>query len=284
MDQLRTKLIQLAIEEDIGNGDHSSLSCLTPSNKAKSVLLVKEPSIIAGISVAKEICNLISSEFSFEVYKKDGEKLLKNDIAFSLEGPAIKLLQAERLVLNFMQRMSGIATKTNELVESVKHTNVKLLDTRKTTPGFRVFEKEAVRIGGGFNHRFGLFDMIMLKDNHVDLSGGVTNAIRKAVDYKREKCLDIGIEVEVRTLKEVEEVLKFGYIQRIMFDNFNAESVAEAVRMVNGTIETEASGGINERNLIEYAETGVDFISIGAITHHVKSTDLSLKVKIDHRI
>lgn len=274
---LADKLIQLAIFEDIGDGDHTSLACIPSNAIGKAQLLVKQNGILAGVKVAEQIVKAVSSELQIQTFVLDGASIKVGDVALTIEGPEIKILQAERLVLNFMQRMSGIATQTNRLMQMVNHTSVKLLDTRKTTPGFRWFEKEAVRIGGGQNHRFGLYDMVMIKDNHVDFAGGIKPALEKVFAYLAANNKSIPIEIEVRNFQELETVLSIGKVQRIMLDNFQPSALRKAVELINNNYETEASGGINESNLVEYAETGVQFISIGALTHQVKSLDLSLK-------
>ncbi len=277
---LSIDLIRLAIAEDIGDGDHSSLACIPLNAKGKAKLLVKENGILAGISVAQKVAELISADLKLEICLTDGEEINPGDIAFCLSGPELQILQSERLILNFMQRMSGIATFTNRLVKMVSHTSVTLLDTRKTTPGLRWFEKEAVRIGGGQNHRFGLYDMVMLKDNHIDFAGGIEKAIQLTNSYLQTKGKDLKIEVEVRNFEELETVLRTGNIHRIMLDNFSPKSIRKAINIIDKRYETEASGGINESNLESYAETGVDYISIGAFTHQIKSLDLSLKAVV----
>jgi len=273
-------LIKAALAEDIGDGDHSSNCAFPQGMKGRMHLLVKEPGVLAGVKVAQEVFSIVDSEISMDLRIADGDKVKPGDIAFYLDGPAHSLLQGERLALNLMQRMSGIATKTRGLVDMIAHTKARLLDTRKTTPHLRVFEKEAVRWGGGYNHRFGLFDMIMLKDNHVDFAGGVKPAIQKAIEYKQQHGLDIPIEVEVRDFKELQEVLESEGVLRVMFDNFTVEDTYKAVEMVASQIETESSGGITGKTLVAYAETGVDFISMGALTHSVMGLDMSLKASL----
>jgi len=243
-------------------------------------LLVKEPGVLAGVNVAREVFKIVDPEIKMDTRLGDGEIVDIGDIAFYLDGPAHSLLQGERLALNLMQRMSGIATKTRSLVDQISHTAAKLLDTRKTTPHLRVFEKEAVRWGGGHNHRFGLFDMIMLKDNHIDFAGGVKEAIHKALDYKLKHNLQIPIEVEVRDFNELELVLESEGVLRVMFDNFSVEDTGKAVEIVAGRIQTESSGGITAKTLVPYAETGVDYISMGALTHSVSGLDMSLKAEL----
>lgn len=271
------KLIELAILEDIGDGDHSSLSCIPATAHGKVKLLVKQEGIIAGIEVAKLIFKRLDSSMKLEQLIEDGTHVKPGDIAFYVEGSVISLLQAERLVLNVMQRMSGIATQTNIYAEKLKGLKTKVLDTRKTTPGMRVLEKMAVKIGGGENHRMGLYDMIMLKDNHVDFAGGITQAIRKTQEYLKATGKDLKIEVETRSLDEIREAMAVGGIHRIMLDNFNIEKTREAVQLIDGKYETESSGGITLETLRDYAECGVDYISVGALTHQIKSLDLSLK-------
>ncbi len=270
-------LIERAIEEDVGQGDHSSNCCIPANAKGKMQLTIKEDGVLAGLEIAQRVFQKINPAISFDPLVKDGDFVKKGDIAFSVSGNRAYLLQGERLALNLMQRMSAIATQTHKLVKLIEGTNTKILDTRKTTPNLRLFEKMAVRMGGGYNHRMGLYDMIMLKDNHIDFAGGIANAITKAGAYLKEKKLDIPIEVETRNFDELETVLKIGKIQRVMFDNFSIEDTYKAVKMVNGKLETESSGGITEKTIRSYAETGVDFISVGAITHSVKSLEMSLQ-------
>jgi nicotinate-nucleotide pyrophosphorylase (carboxylating) len=279
-EELADKLIQLAILEDIGDGDHTSLACIPANTIGKAQLLVKQNGILAGVQVAKQIIKAVSAELEMQIFIQDGASINPGDVALTIAGPELKILQAERLVLNFMQRMSGIATQTNRLMQSVNHTQVKLLDTRKTTPGFRWFEKEAVRIGGGQNHRFGLYDRVMIKDNHIDFAGGIKPALEKVFTYLETNQKNIPIEIEVRNFQELDTVLSIGKVQRIMLDNFQPSTLRKAVGLINNIYETEASGGINESNLVEFAETGVQFISIGALTHQVKSLDLSLKAVV----
>lgn len=274
---LKNKLIELAIAEDIGNGDYTSLACIPPSATNKAELKVKDSGIIAGIEIAKIIFNKLMPVHQLELLMKDGDKMKPGDIAFTIEGNTQKLLQAERLVLNFMQRMSGIATLTNQYVEKIADLNTKVLDTRKTTPGLRLIEKEAVKIGGGHNHRIGLYDMMMLKDNHIDYAGGITTAIEKAYAYQQQKNIKIPIEVEARNISEVEEILNTNKADRIMLDNFDYKTTRKAVKLINNRCETESSGGITLKTIREYAECGVDFISVGALTHQIHSLDLSLK-------
>ncbi|MCB0409783.1 MAG: carboxylating nicotinate-nucleotide diphosphorylase [Flavobacteriales bacterium] len=271
------QLIEIAIKEDIGDGDHTSLACIPNTAKGKAHLLVKENGIIAGVELAEKIFNRIDSSLVFKKAIEDGESIKVGDIVFTIEGSSQSILQAERLVLNFMQRMSGIATNTQYYVQLLKGLNTKVLDTRKTTPGLRAIEKWAVRIGGGHNHRFGLYDMIMIKDNHIDYAGGIESAINSTKKYLSEKNKNLKIEIEVRNLSELNEVLNIGGVHRIMLDNFNYDDLRTAVKLINGKYETEASGGINEHTIRNYAECGVDYISVGALTHQIKSLDLSLK-------
>jgi nicotinate-nucleotide pyrophosphorylase (carboxylating) len=271
------EIIQAAFAEDIGDGDHTSLACIDADKTGKAKLLVKEKGIIAGVELAKKIFEFADKNLAVQVFINDGNEINSGDVVLEVSGSELSILRSERLVLNFMQRMSGIATATHNLNQLIKHTNAKLLDTRKTTPLFRELEKMAVKIGGGENHRFGLYDMILLKDNHIDFCGGITKAIEKTHQYLQEKNINLKIEVETRSLDDVKEILEFGGIHRIMLDNFTPAKLKEAVELINGKYETEASGGINETNIRAYAETGVDYISVGALTHHIKSLDLSLK-------
>lgn len=275
--ELIDRLIDLAFAEDIGDGDHTTLSCIPEDAIGRSRLLIKEPGVLAGVEIAKEIFYRFDPTMQVEVLLGDGSEVKPGDVAMVVTGKVRSLLQTERLMLNVMQRMSGIATMTRRYVKQLEGTRTRVLDTRKTTPGMRMLEKEAVRIGGGVNHRIGLFDMILLKDNHVDFAGGIANAIRRAKDYCREKGKDLKIEIEVRNLDELRQVLDLGGIDRIMFDNFTPELTRQAVEMVGGRYETESSGGITFDTLRQYAETGVDFISVGALTHSVKGLDMSFK-------
>lgn len=284
MTLLTDELIELAIREDIGEGDHSSLASINPTKQHKAKLLVKESGILAGVEVARMVFKRIDKNLNLEVYLSDGQKVNSGDIAFTISGSAQSILAAERLVLNLMQRMSGISTYTAHLVGLISGTGTRLLDTRKTTPGLRTFEKMAVKIGGGENHRFGLYDMVMLKDNHIDFAGGVKAAIERTHQYLADKNLDLKIEIESRSLSELDEILAIGGVHRIMLDNFSFEDLKTAVALINGKYETEASGGITEKTIREYALCGVDFISVGALTHSVKSLDLSLKAMIDERL
>lgn len=275
--ELIDQLIRLALREDIGDGDHTSLACIPSEVQQKARLLVKDSGILSGVSIAKRVAEFVDPQLTFNVKINDGSPVSHGEVAFFVEGSARSILTAERLMLNILQRMSGIATHTNRLVKLVKHTGVELLDTRKTGPGMRVMEKLAVFHGGGKNHRMGLYDMVMIKDNHADYAGGVVQAIRNVKAYLADKNLNLNIEVESRNLEDVKLILEEGGIHRIMFDNFTPNLIREALIITQNQVETEASGGINEQNLLEYAETGVQFISIGALTHQVKSLDLSLK-------
>lgn len=270
-----------ALYEDIHEGDHSSLSSIDKDTQGKARLLVKDNGILCGLEVAKAIFAQVDNDLKMEIHINEGSTIKYGAIAFHVYGSAISILTAERLVLNCMQRMSGIASKTNEYVKAIKGTNAKVIDTRKTTPNLRFLEKYAVTIGGGFNHRFGLYDMIMLKDNHIDFCGGITTAVQKVHEYLKINHLDLRIEVETRNLENVKEVLTCGGIDRIMLDNFVPEKVKAAVDLINGKYETEASGGITLETIRSFAETGVDYISVGALTHSVKSLDLSLKAEIN---
>jgi nicotinate-nucleotide pyrophosphorylase (carboxylating) len=270
-------LAEAAFREDIGDGDHSTLASISPDATGKAQLRIKEGGILAGVSVAESIFRLRQPSLKFEAKKKDGDSMRPGEIAFEVEGSVHTILACERIVLNCMQRMSGIATLTSIYVNKIKGYKSRILDTRKSTPNFRLLEKEAVRIGGGYNHRFGLFDMIMLKDNHIEYCGGIGPAITKAYEYNRELSKPLKIEVETRSPDEVKQVLETGKVDRIMLDNFTPRQISEALSMINGRYETEASGGINLENIVEYAATGVDFISIGALIHQARSLDLSLK-------
>lgn len=269
--------IDSALKEDIGTGDHSSLSCIPKESHGKAKLLVKDNGIIAGIELAKLIFSRFDHNLFVELVKNDGDLVNTGDIAFTVSGSKRSILATERLVLNCMQRMSGIATQTNRLIGLMGNTNTKILDTRKTTPGIRMIEKWAVKIGGGYNHRFGLYDMIMLKDNHIDYAGGIRLAIEQAVAYCNAHQLSLPIEVEVRNTEELKEVIEVGKVQRIMLDNFSPAEILDVLPLIPKEFETEASGGITETTISEYAKTGVDFISVGALTHSVKGLDLSLK-------
>ena len=269
-------IIRLAIAEDIGSGDHTSLATIPQEATGKAQLKAKENGILAGIFIAEKVFKTIDPSVLFTPIKTDGEVISAGDIIFSVEGKSISILTAERLALNFMQRMSGIATFTRLLVKQIEGTNAKLLDTRKTTPLLRSLEKYAVKVGGGENHRFGLYDMIMIKDNHIDFAGGIKNAIEATHKYLIAKGLDLKIEIEVRNFNELHQVLNHGGVTRIMLDNFTPQNLKKAIELINGKYETEASGGINFQTIRSYAETGVDYISVGALTHQIKSLDLSL--------
>ena len=277
VNELEDRLIDLAFAEDIGDGDHTTLCCIPETAMGKSHLLIKEDGILAGVEVAKRVFARFDPEMKVEVLIGDGAHVRKGDIAMVVSGKVRSLLQTERLMLNIMQRMSGIATMTNKYVERLKGTNTHVLDTRKTTPGMRMLEKQAVKIGGGMNHRIGLFDMILLKDNHVDFAGGIANAINRCHEFLRVKGLDLKIEIEVRNFDELRQAMECGGINRIMLDNFSVADTRKAVEMVAGRFETESSGGITFDTIRDYAECGVDFISVGALTHSVKGLDMSFK-------
>ena len=266
-----------ALKEDIGDGDHTTLSCIEKNEKGSARLEVREAGVLAGVKIAQRVFELFDPSLQIEVFKKDGDWVNEGDVAFLLTGSIRSILSTERLVLNIMQRMSGIATKTNQMVKQISHTKAVLLDTRKTTPGIRLIEKQAVLIGGGQNHRFGLYDMLMIKDNHIDYAGGIAEAILKTNSYLKTKQKDLKIEIEVRSIGELIKVLEVGSIHRIMLDNFSPTEIKSALELIPNKYETEASGGIKEINIVAYAETGVDYISVGALTHSVKSLDLSLK-------
>lgn len=275
-------LIKEALNEDIGTGDHSTLSCISANEKGKAVLKIKQDGILAGVEIAKSIFEYMEPACSFTAFKKDGDVMLVGEQAFDVSAHEHTILQCERLVLNCMQRMSGIATLTRQYTDKLTGYKTKLLDTRKTTPNFRLLEKEAVRIGGGVNHRFGLYDMIMLKDNHIDYAGGIENAINKAHDYVQRHNLNIKIEVETRTIDDVKKVMAIGRdkVFRIMLDNYTPEQITEALKIIGNELETEASGGINLDTIERYAATGVDYVSVGGLIHQARSLDLSLKAVI----
>ncbi len=275
--ELIEDLLNLAFAEDIGDGDHTTLCCIPADKIGKAQLLIKEDGILAGVEIAKKVFHKFDPDMKVEVLIQDGTPVKKGDIAFYVTGKEQSLLQTERTVLNIMQRMSGIATQTNRYAKQLEGLHTKVLDTRKTTPGLRILEKQAVKIGGGCNHRIGLFDMILLKDNHVDFAGGIKNAITKAKDYLKKNKKDLKIEIEVRNFDELEEVMQVGGVDRIMLDNFNVADTKEAVKRIAGKYETESSGGITFDTLRSYAECGVDYISVGALTHSVKGLDMSLK-------
>ena len=275
------EIIDRALQEDIGEGDHSTLSCVPENATGKAELIIKEDGILAGVELALMIFHRFDPTLEVQVFLKDGQQVKKGEIAFVVKGSSRSILSTERLVLNFMQRMSGIATQTNKIVQLISGTNTKLLDTRKTTPGIRYMEKWAVRIGGGYNHRFALYDMIMLKDNHIDYAGGIGPAIDRANDYLFKNELDLKIEIEVRDKSELLQVLEKGNVNRIMLDNFTPDEIREVLPLIPEKYETEASGGITLETIRSYAETGIQFISVGALTHSVKSLDMSLKAKFD---
>lgn len=276
-ERLIDELIRLAFAEDIGDGDHTTLCCIPATEMGRSKLLIKEAGILAGVEIAKKVFQAFDPELKMTVYINDGAEVKPGDVAFIVEGKVQSLLQTERLMLNIMQRMSGIATMTHRYVALLEGLHTRVLDTRKTTPGMRLLEKQAVKIGGGVNHRIGLFDMILLKDNHVDFAGGIENAITRCHEYLKEKGKDLKIEIEVRNLDELREVLRVGGVDRVMFDNFTPELTREAVALIDGRFETESSGGITFETIRSYAEAGVDFVSVGALTHSVKGLDMSFK-------
>ena len=277
VDQLEDKLLELAFAEDIGDGDHTTLCCIPADAMGKSHLLVKEEGILAGVEMARKVFNKFDPTMKMDVMIHDGAHVKPGDIAFVVTGKVRSLLQTERIMLNIMQRMSGIATMTHKYVERVAGTGCHILDTRKTTPGMRILEKQAVKIGGGMNHRIGLFDMILLKDNHIDFAGGIANAINRCHEYLKEKNLDLKLEIEVRDFDELQQVLDQGGVDRIMLDNFTPADTKKAVGIINHRYEVESSGGITYDTIRDYAEQGVDFISVGALTHSVKGLDLSFK-------
>lgn len=272
--------IEAALKEDIGAGDFSTLASIPPGKKGKAVLKIKEDGIIAGIALAQEIFHFLEPDADFTLYKQDGDEVKSGETAFEVAADVHTILQAERLALNCMQRMSGIATLTRKYVDAIKDSRTEILDTRKTTPLFRMHEKDAVRIGGGCNHRMGLYDMIMLKDNHIDFCGGIKKAIEQTNQYLKENQLNLQIEIETRNIDDVRQVLDAGNVDRIMLDNFTPEQIEEALTLIDGRFETEASGGITLENIAAYAKTNVDFISVGAIIHHAVSMDLSLKAQL----
>lgn len=276
-ERLIDELIRLAFAEDIGDGDHTTLCCIPATEMGRSKLLIKEAGILAGVEIAKKVFQAFDPELKMTVYINDGAEVKPGDVAFIVEGKVQSLLQTERLMLNIMQRMSGIATMTHRYVALLEGLHTRVLDTRKTTPGMRLLEKQAVKIGGGVNHRIGLFDMILLKDNHVDFAGGIENAITRCHEYLKEKGKDLKIEIEVRNLDELREVIRVGGVDRVMFDNFTPELTREAVALIDGRFETESSGGITFETIRSYAEAGVDFVSVGALTHSVKGLDMSFK-------
>jgi len=276
MDNFINNLIDLAFNEDIGEGDHTTLCSIPDSAIGKASLVIKEAGILAGVEVAIKVFHKLDSQLKVDVLIKDGSSVKPGDVVFTVEGKVQSILQTERIMLNIMQRMSGVATATNKYVALIAGTGAKVLDTRKTTPGMRMLEKQAVKFGGGENHRIGLFDMILLKDNHIDFAGGIENAIAGANNYLKGKKKSLKIEIEVRNMDELNEVLRVGNVDRVMLDNFTPEATKEAVKLVNGRVELESSGGITSDTIRSYAETGVDYISVGALTHSVKGLDMSL--------
>jgi nicotinate-nucleotide pyrophosphorylase (carboxylating) len=275
--RLLREFILQCLAEDVGDGDHTSLACIHADKKGKAKLLIKEKGVLAGIRIADFIFTTIDKDLKLDIILEDGTIVVPGDIAFFLSGSQQSILKSERLVLNIMQRMSGIATSTNEYTSKLKGLRTRILDTRKTTPGFRFLEKEAVRIGGGLNHRMGLFDMIMIKDNHIDYAGGIEKAIRKTREYLKKNNLNLKVEIEARSVEDVRTILSLGQVDRIMLDNFSIKDTLTAVREISGRYETESSGGITLSTIRAYAECGVDYISVGALTHHTKSLDMSLK-------
>ncbi len=276
-EELINQLLDLAFAEDIGDGDHTTLSTIPADAMGRSRLIIKEEGVLAGVKEAEKVLHKVDPSIKMNVMIEDGARVKPGDIAFTAEGPVRSLLIAERTMLNIMQRMSSVATMTRKYQDELEGLHTKVLDTRKTTPGMRIMEKEAVKIGGGTNHRIGLFDMILIKDNHIDFAGGIEKAIERAREYCKEHGKDLKIEVEVRSLDDIRRVMAIGGVDRIMFDNFTPELTKEAVALVNGTMETESSGGITIKNLRQYGEAGVDFISVGALTHSVKGLDMSFK-------
>lgn len=279
-EDLLDEFIRSALHEDVGDGDHTSLATIPEGQQGRSKLLVKEDGVLAGVAVAVKVFHAVDSHLEIALFKSDGDAVHKGDVVLHVSGRVHSLLIAERLVLNIMQRMSGIATNTRRIAEKISATKTKVLDTRKTTPGMRFLEKEAVRIGGGVNHRIGLYDMILIKDNHVDYAGGIVPALEAANRYIRENNKDLQIEIEVRDLGELQQVLDYGQVDRIMLDNFDVPTLTEAVKRIGGQYKTEASGGITEETILDYAKTGVDYISVGALTHSIRSLDLSLKAMV----
>jgi len=275
--QLIDDLIRLALLEDIGDGDHTTLSCISNNLQGKAQLIIKQDGILSGVEVAKRVFELFDPSLTITVFINDGSEVKKGDIAFIVEGATVSILQCERLVLNFMQRLSGVATQTKQYVESLKGTNTKILDTRKTTPGMRLLEKYAVKMGGGENHRIGLYDMILIKDNHIDFAGGIVAALDKTNAYLKEKGKDLKIVIEARTMDDISKIIAYGGVFRILIDNFTPEETKDAIKLIGGRCKTESSGGITLQTIRAYAEAGVDYISVGALTHQIKSLDMSLK-------
>jgi nicotinate-nucleotide pyrophosphorylase (carboxylating) len=276
-DKFLSDFITRSLDEDLGDGDHSSLACISPDARGEAKLIIKEKGLLAGIRIAREIFRIADKTLNCEILLKDGSSVEPGNIAFLLSGPSQSILKSERLVLNIMQRMSGIATSTREYVTALEGLKTRILDTRKTTPGMRFLEKEAVRIGGGLNHRMGLYDMIMLKDNHIDYAGGIKKAITRTRDYLERHNMKLRVEIEARDLTDVRTIISCGGVDRIMLDNFSTEDTRRAVEEISGRFETESSGGISLATVRAYAECGVDFISVGALTHKIKSLDMSLK-------
>ena len=270
------ELILMALREDVGDGDHSTLACIPPTAQGKAKMVAKQDGILCGIEVAQRVFQLVNSDLKITLTKHDGDAIVKGDLLMLVEGSSASILTAERTALNYIQRLSGIATETHRMVAMLEGLHTRLLDTRKTTPNMRLLEKYAVKCGGGTNHRIGLYDMVMLKDNHIDFAGGIEAAIDRTHDYLKSNNKNLRIEIEVRNLDELERVMLHGGVDRIMLDNFDTETLRKAVQRIDGQYETEASGGITEASLRSYAETGVDFISVGALTHHIKSLDISL--------
>jgi len=275
--QLIDELISLALREDIGDGDHTTLSCIPSTLQGKAQLIIKQDGILCGVDVAKRVFELFDPSLKMTVFIKDGTPVKKGDIAFMVEGPSVSILQCERLTLNFMQRLSGVSTQTKAYVDLLKGTHTKILDTRKTTPGMRLLEKYAVKMGGGENHRIGLYDMILIKDNHIDFAGGVVEALDKTNAYLKEKAKDLKIVIEARTMDDISKIITYGGVFRILIDNFTPEQTKEAIKLIAGKCKTESSGGITFETIRAYAEAGVDYISVGALTHQIRSLDMSLK-------
>ena len=271
------ELINIALREDIGDGDHTTLSCIPTDLQGKAQLIIKQDGILCGVEVARRIFQIFDPSIKMDVFLNDGTEVTKGDIAFTVEGASVSILQCERLTLNFMQRLSGVATQTREYVNLLKGTKTKILDTRKTTPGMRLLEKYAVKTGGGENHRIGLYDMILIKDNHIDFSGGVVAALDKTNKYIKDKGKDLKIVIEARTMDDIDKILEYGGVYRILIDNFTPEETREAIRFIKGRCKTESSGGITKETIRAYAEAGVDYISVGALTHQIRSLDMSLK-------
>jgi len=275
--QLIDELISLALREDIGDGDHTTLSCIPTNLQGKAQLIIKQDGILCGVEVAKRVFELFDSSLKMTVFINDGTFVKKGDIAFIVEGPSVSILQCERLTLNFMQRLSGVATQTKKYVDLLSGTSTKILDTRKTTPGMRLLEKYAVKMGGGENHRIGLYDMILIKDNHIDFAGGVIAALDKTNAYLKEKGKDLKIVIEARTMDDISKIINYGGVFRILIDNFTPEETKDAIKLIDGKCKTESSGGITLETIRAYAEAGVDYISVGALTHQIRSLDMSLK-------